>query len=100
MQIQNAALKKQVEALNHVQAKLVAKTKRLRGDNKEELEGQLGVFNPGELPDGEGMTRNDNLEGKESAVSLPEEAKIKAELEKIAESDEEDDAFVKKIEEA
>ena len=47
------------------------------------------------------MTRNAGLDGKaDSAVSLPEEEKVKAELEKLAESDEEDELFVNKIEEA
>ena len=47
------------------------------------------------------MTRNVGLDGKaDSAVSLPEEEKVKAELEKLAESDEEDELFVNKIEEA
>ena len=47
------------------------------------------------------MTRNAGLDGKaDSAVSLPEEEKVKAELEKLADSDEEDELFVNKIEEA
>ena len=36
--------------------------------------------------------------GKESAVSIPEESKIKDELEKLAESEEEDELFLSKIE--
>ena len=36
---QNDALKTQVETLNHVQAKLVAKNKRYRDQVKEKLEG-------------------------------------------------------------
>lgn len=49
MKEQNDALKQQVETLNHVQAKLVAKNKRYRDMAKEQLESQLGVFNPGDV---------------------------------------------------
>lgn len=36
--------------------------------------------------------------GKDSAVSLPDETKIKQELEQLAESEEEDELFLSKIE--
>lgn len=82
-----------MEALNHVQAKLVAKNKRYRDMHKSGLEGQLGVFNPGILPEEEKQmgltadaaeTRNPGLGaknsqasiGKESAVSIPDEKTI------------------------
>lgn len=114
---QNAALKEQVEALNHVQAKLVAKNKRYRDMHKSGLETQIGVFNPGVLPeeekqmgltaDGAG-TRNPGLGAKnsqasiglESAVSLPDEKTIKEQLKELAESEEEDFFHVEKIEKA
>ena len=50
MRAQNEALKNQVETLNHVQAKLVAKSKRYRDMQKDHLESQLGIYRPGEVP--------------------------------------------------
>ena len=118
-----------------MQNKLLAKNKRYREILKNGLEGQLGIFNPGQIPDAEKLmasqesfeltgsaageagakthdagTRNaaGSLEkgGKgsvasiESAISLPDETKIKSELHKLAESEEEDDAFLSKVEKA
>lgn len=117
-----------------MQNKLLAKNKRYREILKNGLEGQLGIFNPGQIPDAEKLmasqesfeltggaagdgakthdagTRNaaGSLEkgGKgsvasiESAISLPDETKIKSELNKLAESEEEDDAFLSKVEKA
>ena len=124
MQQQNEALKTQVETLNHVQAKLVAKNKRYREMAKEQLESQLGMFNPGDVAQDEKIQkiRQEALEakaagrnsaqdggiangkqsvasmGKESAVSLPDEAKIQGEIDKLIESEEEDDVVVEQIE--
>ena len=109
----------------------MAKNKRYREMLKNGLEGQLGIFAPGQIPDAEKLmasqesfelagkkthdagTRNqlgDSLSkggkgsvaslGKESAISLPDEGKIHQELEKLAESEEEDDAFLTKVEKA
>ena len=55
MREQNDALKAQVETLNHVQAKLVAKHKRYRDQHKDYLESKLGIFNPGDVAAGEQM---------------------------------------------
>lgn len=81
---------------------------------KSNLEDQLGVFNPTDLPEGEGLvaaagTRNADGTlaqgkasvaslGQESVVSLPNDAKIQAEIDKLVESEEEDGEFVDKIE--
>lgn len=117
MQAQNEALKSQVETLNHVQAKLVAKSKRYRDIHKDHLEGQMGMYKPGEVPSAEQLavrqasresTRNKDGElggkqsvasmGKESAVSLPDEEKIQAELNQLIESEDEDGDIVNEIE--
>lgn len=78
--------------------------------HKDHLESQLGMFNPGEVPKDEQLmkkgTRNLGPDGKssvasmgkDSAVSLPDEDKIHAELNKLAESEDEDGEFVNKIE--
>jgi len=91
---QNVALKEQVEALNHVQAKLVAKNKRYRDMHKSGLESQIGVFAPGILPEEEkqmgltadaagtrnpaglGVKNSQASIGLESAVSIPDEKTI------------------------
>lgn len=96
--------------------------KRYRDLHKSGLEGQLGVFAPGDLPEGEkilasaeslpegkkGRNEGNSLadggkgsmasQGKESMVSLPDEDKIKNEIDKLVESEEEDDFFLEKIE--
>lgn len=68
----------------------------------------MGIFRPGELTEEE-KTRNkdalnaggSSLDGpKGSVMSFPDEDKLKEELARIAESDAEDDEFIKEIEEA
>ena len=70
---QNDALKQQVEALNHVQAKLVAKNKRYRDMHKSNLESQIGIFNPGDIPDGEQMPGL--MAGSAESLGLPGDGK-------------------------
>ena len=55
MREQNDALKAQVETLNHVQAKLVAKHKSYRDQHKDYLESKLGIFYPADVAAGEQM---------------------------------------------
>ena len=90
--------------------------------NKTLLESQIGIFNPDEIPVAErimqGSSESLNLPegirnkgtladggkssvvsvGKDSAVSIPDEIKIKQELDQLAESEEEDELFLSKIE--
>ena len=85
--------------------------------HKSGLEGQLGVFAPGILPEEEKQmgltadaaeTRNPGLGaknsqasiGKESAVSIPDEKTIHDQLKDLAESEEEDFFHVETIEKA
>ena len=119
MRAQNEALKNQVETLNHVQAKLVAKSKRYRDMQKDHLESQLGIYRPGEVPTEEQLaarqasresTRNKDgalggkqsvaSMGKDSTVSLPDEEKIQGELNQLIESEDEDGDIVNEIEAA
>jgi len=65
----------------------------------ENLKVPGGNRNKGNLLDGgKASTASKVSLGKESAVSIPEESKIKDELEKLAESEEEDELFLSKIE--
>lgn len=94
-----------------MQAKLLAKNKRLRENQKSALENQLGVFNPEEASAQDVMASQEILsmdeeskaalqqhKSAESIVSLPNEAKVKEELKKLDESEQEDAEYVEKIE--